>query len=303
MGFLSKLGIGHKTEEDDIPPPPPLPGTPDRAPVQTKDVGPQAKPPKLDEPSMPPPAPPPKSMPPPMPAAPKEASPKIPPAKIPAQSMPPKPDMKAPSAPPQASKPARADVRKAFSDIPPITVSAERKATITNDQAKEFDVDKFVLPEHEVQRDMPKPIPPRQSSTASVQQSSAPRSAAPLPMHPRPQRPLPPDASHSVLDHESPFQSRPPARPSSPTTQHVEPPAEPHQSGFAGPLYVNVDTYQGIQKALKDLDKQITDVSADMEDIKRLTNDEDKQFSVIVSKLEKIQDDILTIDQDLFEEK
>lgn len=80
-------------------------------------------------------------------------------------------------------------------------------------------------------------------------------------------------------------------------------PTGPAPQGYEGPLYVDVKTYEDIQQTLKDLQKQLKEVGGDVDSIKRLTKDEDKQFAILVKKLERIQDDVLRVDKDLFERK
>jgi hypothetical protein len=156
------------------------------------------------------------------------------------------------SEPPKASATTtRKQIRSQFSDMPPIKVSSQG-ALLTDEHAKDLDVDQFVLPGEEV--------------------------------------PPPPKDEPSLAEEESVFEPEP-------AGEELDLPS------FEGPLYIDIVTFEDVQGALKELGKQLHDAGSDLKKVKKSSQEEDHQYGVIVSKLEKIQDDILRIDKDLFEER
>ena len=69
------------------------------------------------------------------------------------------------------------------------------------------------------------------------------------------------------------------------------------------PLFVDISTYEGIQKRIRDLKRQVNSAGRNIEGILKERKQEDKEFKKFVEELERIQDDLITIDEELFEEK
>lgn len=97
----------------------------------------------------------------------------------------------------------------------------------------------------------------------------------------------------------------------SPVTQESESPfnahPEPQQVDMVGDtqpeLYIDIDTYEDIQRRIKDLKEQIGDAGKHIQGILSEREQEDKEFGSFIKELEQIQEDLITIDEDLFEEK
>lgn len=80
-------------------------------------------------------------------------------------------------------------------------------------------------------------------------------------------------------------------------------PGQDQQRAYTGPLYVDVPTYEEVQQHLSTLKKNLASVSADVEALDRLNQQEAKEFESLVNRLEHIQDRVLGIDKSLFEEQ
>lgn len=204
-----------------------------------------------------------------MPEPPKELPKKSthlqPPEALEAAAPPPSPTVPPPPAP--SSRATRKDIREHFGDMDPIKVDPrEAKGMITSDQVDDLDVSRFRLPGEEDKQFAPAPAPFEVKETPNTLKS----------------------------DGEHPFGNSSPSLP--------EPSQAPAPSAFSGPLYVDVKTYEEVQSLLGSLKSELDGIGSDVDDILKIKDKEDKEFSDIVKRLEKIQDKLLSIDEDLFEQ-
>lgn len=88
-----------------------------------------------------------------------------------------------------------------------------------------------------------------------------------------------------------------------PGEEEDEPEPQPRRIPDEQPLFVNVSTYEEIQKRMRDLKRQIKAAGTQVDGILKEREQEDKEFSEFVKQIEEIQDDLITIDEDLFEKK
>ena len=66
---------------------------------------------------------------------------------------------------------------------------------------------------------------------------------------------------------------------------------------------MDIHTYEDIQKRIGDLKKQVTGAGKHIDSILSEREREDQEFAGFIKELEQIQEDLITIDEDLFEEK
>ncbi len=213
---------------------------------------------------------------------------------------PPAPAVPPPPAP--ASRASRKDVREQFGDMPPIKVDPkDAHGMITSDQVEDLDVERFRLPESEQE----KPFTTSSSSQDPATKQPAP-GPSPSPIGGAPMaNPIPkgfdaPEMPGNMDEpHEHPFSDSPVQNSNDPLPQ---PSQDPAPSVFTGPLYVDIKTYESMQATLSELKKELDGIGTDVDDILKIKEKEDSDFSDIVARLEKVQDELLRIDEDLFEQ-
>ena len=86
---------------------------------------------------------------------------------------------------------------------------------------------------------------------------------------------------------------------------HVQqaPPTNNTTTKQAKPLFVSLETYEDIQNRIKDLKKQVTGAGGHIATVLSDREKEDEQFKKFIEELEQIQDDLISIDEELFEEQ
>jgi hypothetical protein len=297
VSFLEKIGLKSNQDSKSIPPPPPKPGQ--------KDVA-----PKPDV------APPPDDLPPlgksdkstseirDLPSRAKEspidsvinqssdtskkpsfnkeglaAPPELAPAHKPTPlSLSQQPPIRQSSSPKQ--EPSHEEVRAAFSDVPPIKGSDMKvDADITNEDVQGFEVDDFVLPEGE-------------DDAFTATQASPFSETKPLPKI-SPKEDKPSKTKEVAMS----------SLPKKDASEELPIPSVVRPKSADDPLFIDIATYEDIQQRIKDLKRQVGAAGSHIDTILSSREREDEEFSVFIKELEKIQDDLITIDEDLFEEK
>jgi hypothetical protein len=83
--------------------------------------------------------------------------------------------------------------------------------------------------------------------------------------------------------------------------QKTQAPAQRQQPLTTTPeLYISVDIYDNIQKRVKDLKSQVSNSAKDIDAILADRDKEDESFANFIKDLERIQEDLIKIDEDLF---
>ncbi len=306
MSFLDKLR-GHGKKKVNAPlPPPPAPGSVDKESVKVSDVVAQQpfELPPVGSPSSPsssglPPVGSPSS--PSSSGLPPVGSPSSPSSSgLPPVGSPSSPQPVSSQKPPNNPVASREQVRSVFSDVLPITANPDE---ISNEAVEQMNVDNLKLPrfgddfsadpsDEEEAEEIPSPEDDDVLNLGSKNKESVLPEVMPSPEY-----------SEDSSEATPPSQSSPVHPPVPPAnTDEVFSDEDVMSVAPIGPLYVDVVTYERVQKSIKNLKKQLDQIQTDMQDIKKLREGEDKDVAQVVKKLEKIQSNLLNIDADLFED-
>lgn len=238
--------------------------------------------------------------------------------------------------PPPPAPMSGGQAARGASDIPPIKLdpSSDRQGIITDKHVEDLDVDKLVLPDQpenpsiiqapisQAVRD--KPLPAANDSPAELVRSSSPappvvpaqpvandspaelvRSAPPptkVPP-PAPAQHVPSAQSRPETPRPAPVAQSRPELPRTPAPPQVQQQVRETKRTYSGPLYVDVPTYEEMQEHIRLLKQDLGSVSAEIETIGRLNQQEAEEFQNLIQRLERVQDRVLGIDKSLFEER
>ena len=228
---------------------------------------------------------------------------------------------------------SREKIREVFSDVPPVEGSQVVDQNIPDTAINKFDIDKFVLPTNQNNSFKKSSEAIEQNTGASESPSQKNSSVQPKPIIDSSQSEASPFSSTSVSQtkiarasveetyqkplavtqtpkieidiDDSVFSSHQKAKNSAQketvSAQEEVVSTKMPANAVSDSLYIDIQTYEDVQKRLVDLQAQLTAAGSNLDKILSERKSEDKNFGLLIKEIEQVQNDLIKIDGDIFQ--